>query len=240
MARMHGSDCRIYLGGRNVSGDIAEISPKFAAANHDASNFGSGGWVEADPGLLSWDAAFNGFYDPAVGGYGRQLEALLGASGGILSIYEGDADAIGDKGVLFGDSVLESRDEPISVNDIIKLNGALKGSERVGFQGRLLHVLGQETISGDTATLDNLASSANGGLGILHVTAITGSWTIKIQHSTNDVDWVDLITFTQVTAAGGVTAEAKAAAGTVNRYLQITFTEDVAGSITFAAGFARY
>lgn len=241
--RMHGKDCRVYLGGRNASGDIVSISPKFGAATHDTTTFASGGWVESDSGLLSWNADLEGFYDPAVGGFGQQMEALLGATGGILSVYDGAADAIGDAGVLFGDALLENRDQPISVADLIKLSGSLRGIGRVGFNGRLLHVLGEETISGQSASLNNLASSANGARANLHVTAVTGSWTIKIEHSNDNgaVDpWTALVTFTQVTAAGGVTAETKEVVGTVKQYLRATFTEDVAGSCTFIVGLARY
>jgi hypothetical protein len=239
VARMHGSQVRAYLGGRDASGDISAISPKFNAATHEATTFASAGWSESDPGLLSWSADIAAFHDPAVGGIVEQIDALLGGSG-VLSVYDGAADAIGDSGILFSSGILESRDQPVNVADLVKLNGAIKGNGRVGLFGKLLHPKGDETVTGNESSLDNTVSSANGGRANLHVTAITGSWTIKVQHSSDNAAWDDLITFTQVTAAGGVTAETKEVTGTVNRYLRVTSTEDVAGTITFVCGFARY
>lgn len=237
MARMHGSNVQIYLGERDASGDLTLISPAVAADVHEVTTFSSNGWKESDPGLLGWSAAIEGFYDPAVGGYGRQLETLLGTTGGILSIYDDDDDAIGDKGWLSSDAVLTERAEPVSVADLIRLNGTLQGAGRAGLDGRLLHVSGEETITGVGTSLDNSTSSASGGRANLHILAITGTWTIKVQDSPDDAAWADVATFSSHTATTASTAEAT---GTVDRYLRASFTEDVAGSVTFVLGFARY
>lgn len=237
MSRIHGSACKVFLGGRNASGDISSISPKFSAASHDATTFGSGGWAESDAGLKGWSADIEAFYDPAVGGIGRQFEDLLGTDG-VLSVYDGAAAAIGATGILFSSGVLESRDQPITVADLVKLGGAIVGNGRVGMSGRLLHVLAQETITGASAALNNTASSPGGGRANLHVTARTGTWTIEIEDSADGATgWAAIATFGGVTAIGGLTAEV---VGTVRRYLRVSFTEDAAGSITFLAGFARY
>ena len=237
MARMHGSDVRVYLGDRDASGDLSLISPRMAADVHSVTTFSSNGWKESDPGLVGWSVGLEGFYDPAASGYGRQLEDLLGTTRGIVSIYDDDADAIGDKGWLSSDSVLTERAEPVSVADLIRLNGTLQGSGRAGLDGRLLHVSGEETITGNSSSLDGTASSANGGRANLHILAITGTWTIKVQDSTDDSAWNDLATFSSQTATTALTSEGT---GTVDRYLRAEFTEDVAGSITFVLGFARY
>lgn len=240
MSRQHGKDTRVYLGGRDASGDLYEIEPKFAASLHDVTNFASADWIEQDGGLLSWELSFNGFYDSAAGGYGLQMEGL--GNNFVTSIYTGDADAIGDVGMVFPAGILETHEWPIGVTDMVKVGGTLKGSGRAGVHAVLLHPLGAETATGTESSHDStiVAGTAYGGRGNLHVTAITGTWTIKIQDSANNVDWDDLISFTQVTEAGGVTAESKTATGTVNRYLRVTSTEDVAGTITFVCGFARY
>lgn len=243
MARIHAKDSRVYLGGRDASGDIVSVAVKLQADALEVTNFASADWRENDPGLLGFTVDLQGFYDPAVGGIGRQFETLLGASGAILSVFEGDANAIGDSGVLLGNGVLESREQPIAVADLIKLGGSIKGSGRVGYNGRLLHVLGEETGTGTGASLNNLGSSANGGRGTLHVTAITGTWTIVIEHSSDNAvgdPFATVLSFTQVAAAGGATAETVEITGTVKQYLRVKFTEDVAGSITFVCGFARY
>jgi hypothetical protein len=237
---MHGKETKVYLGGRDASGDLISVTPEATAATHDTTTMGDD-WMEATAGLLDWTLAFEALYNNEAGGIGLQMEDIGGAI--VPSIYDGDADAIGDTGMLFPAGVLDTRTQPMSVADMVKLNGNLKGNGRAGLFAKLLHVNAEETGSGEEDSLNNSASSANGGRGNLHVTAITGSWTITIQQSSdNGVGdaWATLIAFTQVTAAGGVTAESKEVTGTVEQYLRVIFTEDVAGSITFVAGFARY
>jgi hypothetical protein len=121
------------------------------------------------------------------------------------------------------------------VADLVKLGGTLKGNGRPGLMARLLHPLGAETGAGSGTSVDNAASSANGGRGNLHVTAATGSGTVKVQHSTDNAVWADLVTFT---AATGATSETKEVTGTVNRYLRANHAPGT--SITYVLGFARY
>lgn len=90
------------------------------------------------------------------------------------------------------------------------------------------------------ASVDNGASSANGGVAHLHVTAYSGltSNDITIEHSANDSTWATLVTFTQVS---GVTSERVVvpAGTTVNRYLRVVDDVDGTGSCTRAVAFAR-
>lgn len=227
---------RLYYGSRDISDDIASIDTQATVEAPESTTLGQE-WKRFDAGgLAGWTATLDGFYQPDSGGIGQQFESLLGADG-ILSLYDGDADAIGDTGILFSAGVLKSRKQPINVNDLIKLSGEIQGNGRVGLFGKLLHVLGAETVSFNGASLDNAASSASGGRGTIHVTACTGTWTIKVQDSTNDSVWTDLITFT---AATGATSQTVEVSGTVKRYLRIIGTEDVSGTVTFVGGFARY
>ncbi len=95
---------------------------------------------------------------------------------------------------------------------------------------------------GNLSSVDNSASSANGGAATLHIPAntVNGNTTIKVQHSANNSTWADLITFTNV-AASTATSEIKAVSGTVNRYLRATAsTAGSSGSITFMIAFARF
>lgn len=240
MARMHGKDARVYLGSRDISGDINNVAPEFSAATHDTTRFSSGGWSEADAGLLSWDVKIDGWHDPVAGGFGRQLESLLGAAGGLLSIYEDRADAIGDNGILFPDAILEQRSQPVKVDELIKLSGSFKPASagRVGFLAKLLHVLGAEAATGNGASVNNAAASANGGRANLHITATTGTGgTVKVQHSADNTTFADLITFT---AAAAATSETREVSGTVNQYIRANHTINASSSLTYVLGFARY
>lgn len=106
--------------------------------------------------------------------------------------------------------------------------------------GRSLVDAAAVTSDGSSASTDWSASSANGGVAHLHVTAFSGftSDDIIIEHSTNDSVWATLGTFTQVT---GLTSQRLtiAAGTTVNRYLRVTHDVDGSGSITVQVSFAR-
>jgi hypothetical protein len=92
------------------------------------------------------------------------------------------------------------------------------------------------TAAGQTAALDNAASTAGGVKAFLHLTAFSGTdVTIKVQESADNLAWADLITFTQAT---GATSEVAAATGTIDRYLRV----DISGTfttVTFAVTLAR-
>lgn len=106
-------------------------------------------------------------------------------------------------------------------------------------RGVLLHVLEAETADEDGASVNNAASSASGGAGVVQVTALSGftSVVFKIQHAPDNSTWADLITFTTVTAAPA--AERKTVAGTVDQYLRYVLDVTGSGSVTFLVGFAR-
>lgn len=108
-------------------------------------------------------------------------------------------------------------------------------------QGVVLQELEAKTADWNTEgadSVDNGASSANGGAGYLQVVAYTGFTNVvfKIRHSADDVTYADLITFTTVTA---ISAQRATVAGTVNRHLAVDGNVTGAGSVTPMVGFSR-
>lgn len=96
---------------------------------------------------------------------------------------------------------------------------------------------GAKTATTTGTSHDNEAASTGGWSAILHVTASSGgTWEFKLQHSTDDSSFADLATFTANGSA--VTAEYKAAAGTVNRYVRLLETR-TSGTVTTSCAFAR-
>lgn len=236
--RAHGKDVRVYLGGRDASGDLMSIDPSATRDTHDATTFGTAaGWKRFDSGLYGWEAQLEAFYDPALGGIGRQLESIgVDTAGlGVLSLFDGGAAAVGDAGFLGSEAILTKRSTPIKVADLVKLAATLQGDGRAGLHGRLLHALAARTTAGQGASLDNGASSANGGRGNLHVTAATGAGVVKIQHSADGLSWSDLITFAAASALGAQSIEVS---GTVEQFTRVDYAPGT--SLTFACGFARY
>jgi len=108
----------------------------------------------------------------------------------------------------------------------------------------LAHLTARDDTFVATTTVDNSASSANGAVGYLGVSALTlGGYTniiVKIRDSTDDISYADHITFAAVTAAPA--SERLTSTGTVNRYAHVTITWTGAGSgetCTFAVGMRR-
>jgi hypothetical protein len=70
--------------------------------------------------------------------------------------------------------------------------------------------------------VDNGGATSNGIIANLHITASDQSTIAKIQHSTDNVNWTDLVTFASIAAGRG--AERKIVTGAVNRYLRATWS----------------
>ena len=88
----------------------------------------------------------------------------------------------------------------------------------------------------------NGASSTNGGGPFAIATTVSGSTpvaTVKIQHSSDNVTYVDLVTFTNFSAVGSQMSTV-ADGTTVNRYLRVNYT--ISGStpsFDLVVGFGR-
>lgn len=96
-----------------------------------------------------------------------------------------------------------------------------------------------------STSLDNTASSANGGVAVHQVNALTldgyTSFTETLKHSADNITFAALVTFTTVTAAPAHEVPAHVT-GTVNRYLATSGAYVGAGTsptVTLLTGFAR-
>jgi hypothetical protein len=106
-------------------------------------------------------------------------------------------------------------------------------------EGVILAAHGPQTVDWTGTAVDNGASSANGGVGYLLVSAFSGltGAIVTIQHSPDNSTWADLVTFTNVTAAPA--KQRIEVGGTVNRYLRANGDVTGTGSLTPFVGFAR-
>jgi len=111
-----------------------------------------------------------------------------------------DATRTADGGLTFAVSV---------VGQGVPLEWGISGSA-----GKVTH-----SSATNITSIDNSASTSNGSSAYLQVFAVSsGTCIVKVQHSTNNSSWSDLITFTGAT---GITAERGTSSGTVNRYLRV-------------------
>tara|TARA_R110002012_G_scaffold100862_1_gene239687 strand:+ start:8411 stop:9163 length:753 start_codon:yes stop_codon:yes gene_type:complete len=201
-------------------------------------------------GLRNGTLSFNGLWSSGASGSDEELQEIIGASTEpLLTVREGAA-AIGSRATIaqanetsyaitnpVADVVAISADFECSTTGITNLTFALAQGVQLTTGASIAH-----GSLGALSSVDNAASSANGGAATLHVptNTVNGNTTIKVQHSANDSSWADLISFTAV-GSSAVTSEIKAVTGTVNRYLRVTAsTAGSSGSITFMVAAARF
>jgi hypothetical protein len=130
-----------------------------------------------------------------------------------------------------------SYDISAAVDAVVAANVNVQGDGRLD-RGVSLVDLGQVTAAGNGGAVDGSASSSNGGLATLHVTACTGTLIVKVQHSANGTTgWADLATFATAT---GATSQRVTFAGSVNRYMRASWTlTGASAAATFTTSLAR-
>ena len=239
MAFVHGKSGRLLLDSLALSGYLKGWEHGTEREMADTTVEGDGGH-KFIPGLDTGSLSLDGVWDSTAtaGGQDEVLDTARGASAASVITAAPEGFAVGKRVIPI--SARESTYATSSpVGDAVTFSASWQSEGQVDV-GIALHDLTAETATGNGASVDNAASSANGGVANLHVTAVSGttpSMTVKVQHSVDDAAWVDLITFTAATAK---TAERIAVTGTVNRYVRATRTiSGTTPSFTFAVAFAR-
>jgi hypothetical protein len=100
------------------------------------------------------------------------------------------------------------------------------------------------TASTSGSSVDNSASSSDGGSWIYQVTALSAvggnaRWHLNVQHSSDNSTWTDVSSAT-VSASDGIGAARATFTGTLNRYVRQRVVLDASsGSLTYAIAFTR-
>lgn len=232
--KVHGKGAAALMDQYDMSPHFKGVTVRNNIGLDDTNTFGQSAKARDVPGLLDADADCQGFYDPAANGSWPVVRASLAATSVIFSLAP-EGWAIGNL-VEMGKGVFEGADVSLDVDKVVPISAKAMADDGWDL-GVCLHALASEAAATNSASVDETAATANGGVGHLHVTAfVSGTATVKIQHSVDNSVWVDLITFTAVT---GVTKERieLAAGSAVNRYVRVITTGTF--SITFTATFGR-
>lgn len=185
-------------------------------------------------GQADGNITLDGYLDDAAGSTHDALETIANATSKLVTIALGNnaTPTIGDPTASMNCQQMEYTNNPdltaqMAINAVFKNRGTTYGME-----WGLLLADTTVTANGNQASVDNGASSAGGGVGYLHILALSAGDTITvlIEDSPNNSDWSTLITFTLDGTA--LDAERLTVAGTVDRYVRVSYT--VAGaSISF-------
>jgi hypothetical protein len=240
MSFAHSQNAGIFVNQYNLTSHTRQMEIMAAIADHDSTVLGDSA-VRIQLGLKSGGVRYQGLFDPTVGGAYDVLSAAYGSTTSRIATAFPELTTLGNPAVLC--YALETElGIPVNVNDLVGLTAYLKAAEDGVDFGVWLQALAAVTNTGNGSSVDNAAATTNGGVGVIHTTAIAGAapsvvW--KIQHATDNSTWVDLITFTAATVASSERIEV-AAGTTVNRYLRAIRTfGGTTTSITSAIAFAR-
>lgn len=236
MAIIHGKGSSVLVAQYDLSAYLNSYETQRTAAPADVTCFGAS-YDSSIIGLMGGNVSLAGFFDGATGAIDDVLNTALGASSPkvVSLIPAGSGGTIGDRASLFTANET-TYGLSSSVSEAVGITAEFKPTSSIG-GGVLLAPLTARTGTVNLTSVDNSASSTGGYRANIHVTAFSGtSVVIKVQHSTDNSSWSDLVTFTSITAA---TSESSAATGTVNRYVRAIVASGTFTSVTACVTFAR-
>lgn len=238
MAFRHGKNTALFYNGANLTSYFNEASVSQDVETAETTAFGNDAKTYIT-GLKDGTLSGSGMFDGAAGAVDQTLSGVIGAAAADLVTLAPDGAVAGRRS--YSMAARETSYEISSpVGDVVSISLEVQADGGVD-RGILLAANSSVSASGQSAGQNNGAATTNGATAYLHVTANTrdGASTFKVQHSTDNVTFVDLVTFASVSASatGG---EAVAVTGTVNQYVR---SEHVpggsSGSVTHTIALAR-
>lgn len=240
MSKYSSGDVAFFIvDGYDLKGVETEFTFDVEAGFEDTHGLGRD-WRDRTPvAERKADLSQAGFYDDAADSVNAALNELQNTSRVVFFGVAGNA--VGRKFTGMQGAYGGKYTRLMSRGSLHKANASYQVSGQVD-EGLILQELEAKTADWDTTgadSVDNGASTSNGAVGYMAVVAMTGftGFVGKIKHSADDSTYVDLITFSNVTAAPA--AQRGTAAGTVNRHLAFAGDVTGAGSIQVICGCAR-
>lgn len=245
MARYSSKDCVLLIDGYNVLGVTTQINYSAEAITKEMTPLGADWEEHTYTGINRAEITQEGFYDDATGSINDALSEKQGLERVMCLGLEGNT--IGRKFSGFRGAMETKFTRIASRGDFHKANAEYMGSG-ITEDGRVLHALTARTAGGNTegagTRVDNGAQTTAGGAAYLQLSALTlGGYNnilIKVRQSDDGTVWEDLTSFTAVTTAPN--KECKVIAGTIKRYLAVSWAFTGAGSgpsATFFVGVVR-
>lgn len=235
----HGKSTAVLLNGYDMSPFMNEASVSRSIETGETTTFGQNSKTYIT-GLADATVSLSGMFDGSAGASDAVLQGEVGAStDDVLSILP-ESNTLGRR-CMIGQGLITSYEVSASVSDVVSISAEYQ--QDGGMDGGIIIAAGTSVSTATTTNgtgQDNSTSSTNGGCATLHVTANAnlGTTTFKVQHSTDNSTWVDLIVFSTV-ATTVIGAQFATVTGTVNRYVRAQATTASTGNITYSMTFAR-
>lgn len=234
----HGKNVSIFINQYDFSTYFNDVSASSMVETAEVSAFGSNA-KEYIVGLTDGTVSLSGMFDGSTTGTDTVFSSVLGSSTKQNVIVAPSGHSNGATAI-----VLEADDTSYEVSgavaDVVQTSAEFQSSDGVE-HGKILSSGSAITATGNGTSVDNAASSANGGVGFVSVPTNTrnGNITVKVQQSADNSTFTDLITFTVVSSTTK-TFQRVEVTGTVARYLRVNYTvAGSTGSATPVVAFAR-
>ena len=234
----HGKKTAVLFGNYNLSSYLNEASMSSSAETSETTTFNDDAKtyiISLQDATVSLSGMFEGETNDTT-----LNTALTNTDSTLVTICT--TGLVAGEPCFFGVSRSNSYEISSPVADVVTVTSDLQLDGGIN-AGKII-AGGVSVASGATANStsnDNTVSTANGLVANLHVTANTddGATTFKLQHSTDNSTFADLITFT-VVSAGTQTSEQKSVSGTINRYKRVNVVSaGSTGAITYSLATSR-
>ena len=234
----HGKRTAVLLNGTDMSPYLNEATQTQEIETAETTTFADDDKTYIT-GLGDGTISVSGLFDSTAGASDAVLRGTLGQEDNTFTVLpEG---AVAGRRAVIANGQLTSYEVSSPVGDVVAISAEVQADGGL-FSGLALSGLSTVSASaGQDTGIDNGSATSNGVLANLHVTENTrdGNAVFKIQHSADGAIWVDLITFTTVSASS-TTGESVTSTGNVNAYLRSTYTlSGSAGSVTYHIAAAR-
>ena len=221
MAKTSGLDTRLYVAGYDISGDASAIEGVGYTQNLMETTAFNTAATSRIIGLVDGNLGVSVFFEQTSEHAALLSSNVLPTGDRVVTVPMGSA--VGDAGIGLVskqanyDVSQGGTGSPVTAKATFSANGYAPEF------GVMLTAHDDTHSSASNGTsVDNSASSANGGAGYIQAFSLSsGTPTVKIQHSADNSTFTDLITFTASTA---ISSEYKTVSGTVNRYIRVSST----------------
>lgn len=238
MAFRHGRKTAVLWGDTDLSPYLNQADYNNSVDTPEITVFGTDAKAYIT-GLEDAKFTLTGYYEGLVSDVKLNAALAAGSDVVISILYEGLTQgnmAVLANGLEHTYQIEAKVADVVAVGVDVQVDGGCDGGKILAANTA---VSGATTVN--NTSVDNTVSSSNGCSANLHVTANTqtSTTTVKVQHSSDNSTWVDLITFTTTTAST-TTSERKTATGTVNRYVRAqAISAGATGALTYSLTFAR-
>ena len=236
----HGKNTVLFADEFELSTYLNSVSVANAIETPETTTFGSSDRTYI-VGHSDGSISFEGLFDGTTDAVDSILASALGNTTNKVISTSSDSTSVGGRAILV-DSASTSYEISSPLTDVVAVSGEAVANNGLDY-GVWLGCKSAITATSTGTSVDNSASSTNGGVAHLHITANTRSTTTvaKIQHSADNSTYADLATFTTIAIGTKTFQRSVIAPGTtVNRYLRAVVTPAAGtGSITFSIAFSR-